>query len=197
MTLSPKELYLSVDVECFGPCPGLHSMVQLGAALYDYTGKELGSFSRNIEEADATVRDPDTMAWWAKQEIEFPGIMERLLQDRVTPYGAMHSFTHFVEQVEKQYHARIVVVAYPAGFDFSHLYYNLMRYTGRSCVGLSALDLKTLTMPLFPGRGYRSYGRRDFPKSWSTPKLPHTHDALADAKEQAFLLFQVVDSLPK
>lgn len=195
MTLSPKEIYLSVDVECFGPCPGLHSMVQLGAALYDWTGKELGTFSCNIEDADGTTRDPDTMLWWAKQEIEFPGIMERLMRDRVAPVAAMLEFTSFVEQSEKQHRAKIVVVAYPATFDFMHIYYNLMRYVGRSCIGISALDLKTLTMPLFPGRGYRGYGRKDFPKEWFSEHLPHTHDALADGREQAFLFFSVVGAL--
>lgn len=197
MLLSTKELYLSVDIECFGPCPGLHSMVQLGAVLYDHTGKELGSFCRNLEEADGTARDPDTTIWWAKQEIEFPGIMERLLQDRVLPYVAMTEFTAFVEEAEKRHRSKIVVVAYPTGFDFTFLYYYLMRYTGKSCVGISALDLKTLTMSLFPGRGYRGYGRAEFPKQWFRKDLPHNHNALDDARELGYLFFRVIEDLVK
>lgn len=191
------EYYISIDIETFGPCPGINSMVQFGAAFYNADGVLLTIFKRNLLELPDSVRDLDTMDWWAKQEIEFPGIMDRLMTDRVEPAAAMQDFTHLVDKVDRETGCRAVVVAYPAGFDFTFLLYYLYRFTGRSCVGISALDMKTLSMALVPGRGYRGFGKKDMPRHWFADDLPHTHDALQDATEQGHLFFSMLRDLKK
>ena len=64
-----REAYIHFDVETYGPVPGLHSMISLGAvaigwdtnaAAWDVTGM----FEVNILPVDGTVQDPETMAFW-------------------------------------------------------------------------------------------------------------------------------------
>ncbi len=78
-----------------------------------------------------------------------------------------------------------VFVAYPAGFDFTFVYWYLMRYAGESPFSHSALDVKTYAMALL-GKPYRQATKRNMPRRWFD-KLPHTHVALDDAIEQGAL----------
>jgi hypothetical protein len=80
---------------------------------------------------------------------------------------------------------RPVFVAYPAGFDFTFVYWHLIRFTGQSPFSYSAIDLKTYAMALLK-RPYRESVKRNFPQAWFDP-LPHTHRALDDAIEQGAL----------
>ncbi len=196
MGKSKGEFFVNIDVEAFGPCPGIHSMVQLGAVLTDASGAVLGEFSRNLEEVEGTVRDKLTMAWWDEQEIKFPGLMRSLKQDRVHPEIAMYEFTALIEETEKATKCKAVVAAYPAGFDFHWLVYYLHKFTGRSCVGFSCLDIKTLSMAVL-NRGYRDHGKKDMPKHWFSPDLPHTHNALQDSFEQSAIMHAALKDMAK
>ena len=76
-------------------------------------------------------------------------------------------------------------VAYPAGFDFTFVYWYLMRFVGRSPFSHSALDIKTYAMALL-GKEYRASVKRNMPRAWFDD-LPHTHVALDDAIGQGAL----------
>ena len=78
-----------------------------------------------------------------------------------------------------------VFVAYPAGFDFTFVYWYLMRFAGKSPFGFSAIDIKTYAMALMR-TSYRATTKRSMPIHWFD-KLPHTHVAVDDAKEQGAL----------
>jgi DNA polymerase III alpha subunit (gram-positive type) len=78
-----------------------------------------------------------------------------------------------------------VFVAYPAGFDFTFVYWYLMRFVGESPFSHAALDIKTFAMSLL-GLEFHSTTKRNMPRRWFD-KLPHTHDALDDAIEQGAL----------
>jgi hypothetical protein len=67
---------------------------------------------------------------------------------------------------------------------FVHWY--LVRFTGRDPFGHSALDVKTYAMAVLK-RGYRSSTKKHMPKRWFDP-IPHTHEALDDARGQGALL---------
>lgn len=191
-----SEYYISVDIEADGPCPGLNSMKQLGAAFYNAQGVFMGSLCLNLEPLPDAQPDPETMAWWAKQELEQPGIIARLEEDQRTPFDAMRTFAEQVEHYNKVLKGKPVVVCYPAGFDFTFIYWYLMRFNGKSCVGFSCIDLKTMSMALL-NRGYRDHGKKDMPKHWFAAGLPHTHRAEDDAIEQAELFFAMREDLRK
>ena len=76
-----------------------------------------------------------------------------------------------------------VFVAFPAGFDFTFMYWYLIKFAGESPFSFSALDGKTYAMALLR-KGYRQSTKRNYPKAWFPSKSNHTHIALDDAIEQ-------------
>lgn len=181
---------ISVDVETNGPAPLVNSMWQLGAAFYDDDGNEIDSFQANLEEVPGTQADQGTLAWWAEQENKNPGLMNQLRSNLLSPTLAMQQFTSKVQRHSRELGSQPLVVAYPAGFDFTWLYVYLVKFTGKSVVGFSALDMKTMAMTLLQ-RNYHDSAKRRFPASWFDPKLKHTHMALDDAREQGYTYFQM------
>ena len=189
-----KEFYISVDVEADGPCPGVNSMLQFGAVFYDSNGNTIDEYVVNIAPIDGGVQDPDTMKWWAEQEVKRPGLWASMTRDQVTPKLAMERFQSKVRKWAGALRCSPLVVAYPAGYDFTWTYWYLCKFLGQSCVGFSALDLKTLAMVLI-NRSYHDSAKRRFPRSWFTPAFKHTHNALDDAREQGFNFFAMKKAL--
>ena len=66
-----------------------------------------------------------------------------------------------------------VFVAYPAGFDFTFVYWYLHRFIGGSPFSHSALDMKTLAMVLL-GKGYRQATKNHWPREWKSAGARHT-----------------------
>ena len=191
--MSKPEFYISIDVETDGPCPGVNSLLQLGAVFYDNTGKILKELCFNIFEIEGAVQDQGTMKWWADQESKCPGIWESMMKDRIPAKLAMERFQSAVLEIHKT-GASPVVVAYPASFDFTWLYFYLLKFLNKSCVGFSSLDMKTLGMTILKITFHEST-KRNFPKEWFSPSLKHSHNALDDAREQGYLFFKMLDVL--
>lgn len=189
-----NEFFISVDMEADGPCPGVNSMLQLGAVFYDETGKELDEYIENISPIDGGIQNLDTMNWWAEQEAKNPGLWASMTTNQVTPKLAMERFQSKVQKWGGALRCSPLVVAYPAGYDFSWLYFYLCKFMGKSCVGFSALDMKTMAMCLL-NKTYHDSAKRRFPRNWFDPKLKHTHNALDDARGQGYNFFQMKKAL--
>ncbi len=86
-----------------------------------------------------------------------------------------------------------VFVAYPAGFDFTFLFWYMMRFAGRCPFSWSALDIKTLAFAM-TGLPYRKAIKPRLPKHWFD-ELSHTHVALDDAIEQSALFCNMLADL--
>jgi oligoribonuclease (3'-5' exoribonuclease) len=189
-----REFYISIDVEADGPCPGVNSMLQFGAVFYDADGNVLYEYLANIYPIEGAVQNPETMDWWTKQEEKNPGLWESMMQDRVTAKVAMERFQTAVKRFAGALRASPLVVAYPAGFDFTYTYWYLCKFLGQSCVGFSALDMKTMAMCLI-NRSYHDSSKRRFPRSWFNPDFKHTHNALDDARGQGYNFFKMKEAL--
>ncbi|MDX3311306.1 hypothetical protein P1S61_19995 [Streptomyces sp. ME08-AFT2] len=82
--------------------------------------------------------------------------------------------------------AQPVICGYPASYDWTFLYWYLIRFTGESPFGHSGcLDMKTL-YAVKAGAPLRAVAKRTMPAAL-LPRRPHTHHALDDAVEQAEL----------
>src|SRR5215475_11137088 len=81
----------------------------------------------------------------------------------------------------------------PAGFDFTFMFWYMMRFTGRCPFSWSALDIKTLAFAM-TGLPYRKAIKPRLPKHWFD-ELPHTHVALDDAIEQGALFCNMLAEL--
>ncbi|MEM7583753.1 MAG: exonuclease [Acidobacteriota bacterium] len=174
---SKPEIYVSTDVEADGPIPGPHSMLSLGSAAYLADKTLVDTYSVNLELLPGAEGDPRTMRWWRRQ----PEAWAACRQNTRPPEEAMPEYDAWVRRLP----GKPVFVAYPAGFDFTFVYWYLMRFVGRSAFSYSALDIKTFAMATLGSR-YRQTTKRNMPRAWFDD-LPHTHVALDDAIEQGAL----------
>lgn len=179
-----SETYFSTDIESDGPIPGPNSMLSIGCVAFDQNGVELGCFSRNLELLPGASGDPDTMVWWSKPENK--SAWEACRKDLVLPEQAMKEFVSWV----KGFNSRPVFVAYPSGFDFLYSYWYMIKFAGESPFSFSALDIKSFAMALMK-LPFRQCTKRNMPRRWF-PKVPHTHVALDDAREQGLLFMNML-----
>jgi len=180
------ETYISVDIETDGPIPGPHSMLSFGAAAFGTDRALLDTFTANLELLVGAMPDPKTAAWWTEQSTAYAKTRENC----VAPSAAMPRFVSWVEGLGK----RPVFVAYPAGFDFTFMYWYMIKFAGRSPFSHSALDMKTFAMAKL-GTEYRNSTKRNMPKAWFSDR-PHTHVALDDAIEQGELFMNMLAAKP-
>lgn len=168
------DLFISIDIESDGPIPGPHSMLSLGAVAFEPDGTEVSSFYVNLECLPDAAPHPDTAKFWAENEHMYAATRQNMVSAQV----GMQQFVDWLESLN----ARCTAVAAPAGFDFTFVYWYLIRFVGHSPFSFSCVDVKTVVMTLL-GTSYRNSGKRSWKKSWQSG-LPHTHNALSDAREQ-------------
>lgn len=171
------EIYVSTDVEADGPIPGPHSMLSFASAAYAADKRLLATFEANLETLPGAAPDPETQAWWEKQPEAWQACRQNLQQ----PGDAMVAYDRWLKELP----GRPVFVGYPAAYDFLFVYWYLIRFVGSSPFSHSALDIKTYAMALL-GADYRQTTKRQMPRRWFD-RMPHTHVALDDAKEQGAL----------
>lgn len=180
-----SEIYFSIDIESDGPIPGVNSMLSFGCAAYMPDKTLVSTFSANLDCLPDASADESTMAWWDHNKEAYTACR----QDCQPPANAMHAFAEWVRKTHKTY--KPVCVCYPAGYDFTFLYWYLIRFTGKSPFSFSALDIKTYAMAMLK-KDYRQCSKRAFPKKWFD-KLPHTHVALDDAIEQGAMFINMLN----
>ena len=179
--MARREVYVSVDVEADGPIPGPHSMLSIGAAAFTIdwmppspASTMVGTFSANLETLDGATGDEATMRWWHSE----PAAWAACRTDVRPPADVMGDFAAWIDTLP----GRPVFVAYPAGFDFTYVYWYAVKFTGKSPFSHAALDMKTMAMTLL-GTPYRDTTKRTMPSRWLSAAR-HSHIALEDAIEQ-------------
>lgn len=185
MTEAAVEIYVSTDVESDGPIPGPHSMLSLASAAYRPDKSLVTTFSANLESLPGAQGHPATMEWWSQN----PEAWKATRADARDPAVVMREYVTWIKQLP----GRPVFVAYPAGFDFTFVYWYLHRFVGESPFSHSALDMKTLAMAILK-LPYRDSTKRNMPRRWFGP-APHTHVALDDAIEQGALFCNMLEEL--
>ncbi|MFF4687251.1 3'-5' exoribonuclease domain-containing protein [Streptomyces sp. NPDC001307] len=176
---------ISVDVEADGPIPGLYSMLSIGAAV------------AGTQDADGfTPADPEERTFYRElRPVSAEFVPEALAvsgldRDRLTAHGAepavaLAEFSAWVGEVSAG--AQPVMCGYPASYDWTFLYWYLIRFTGESPFGHSGcLDMKTLYATK-AGLPLRAVAKGTMPRELFSRRR-HTHHALDDAIEQAELL---------
>jgi len=176
------EVYVSVDIESDGPCPGLNSMLQLGAVAFDEWGKELDSFQRNLELLPEATQNASTMEWWSGRQ----NVYDATRVDTVSPQMAMKAMDSWLLTLG----ARPVFVAYPAGFDFTFVYWYMHKFIGGCRFGFQALDLKSYASAVL-SRGFKNTVKSKMPAHWFEGLPEHNHVAVDDAREQGMLYFRM------
>lgn len=195
-----KEIYFSFDIEADGPIPGPNSMLSFGCAAFDLdldneAHKPIATFSANLLQLEGATTDSDTMAFWAKNPTAYAATRENCRP----PETAIRQFVGWVHEVSKRVYKRPVAVAYPAGYDFTWLYWYTQKFAGESPFSFACLDVKTLAFAAKKDwfGGYRDATKRAFPKAWFKDTGRHTHVALDDAIEQGIIFVNIMRELTK
>jgi hypothetical protein len=172
-----KEVYVSTDVESNGPIPGMYSMLSFASAAYLADKTLVGTYSANLELLPEASEDPKTMAFWKNE----PAAWEESRKNVQSPEKAMTDYVLWLKSLP----GKPVFVAYPIGYDFTFVYWYLMRFAGESPFGHNGIDIRSYAMAMLK-KGYKESGKRNMPRNWFDD-IPHTHTALTDAIEQGAL----------
>ncbi|MGW0759072.1 3'-5' exonuclease [Streptomyces sp. NPDC002814] len=176
--------YISVDIEADGPIPGPYSMISLGAAVagvqdaegFTPADPEEGTFYRELRPISEE---------FVPEALAVSGLdRDRLEREGSEPAVALAEFSDWVREVSAG--AQPVMCGYPASYDWTFLYWYLIRFTGASPFGHSGcLDMKTLYATK-AGLPLRAVAKGTMPRELLSRRR-HTHHALDDAIEQAEL----------
>ena len=182
-----SEIYISIDCETSGPCPGLHDLLSFGAAAFDAPHETpIDTFYATLKPV-TNVFAHDTFEWWNKPEQA--AAWDALHKNQEDVDDVLPRFNVWLTELKKKY-GSITAVAYPAGFDFTWLYWHLHRYGGGSPLGFSCLDIKSYAAAAL-GLGYRKTVKTAMPAEWFDSNRPHTHNALDDAIEQGVTFLRI------
>lgn len=179
-------IYFSIDIETNGLAAGINSMISLGAAAIEMETGELVKFLKvNIPPLPDLQVDAGTMEWWKK----FPEAYRRASTWTMPPGEAMGELQNWVENFGIEHP---VAAAWKPGFDLAFLRYYLFRFRGGDLFGRSGsgLDIKTLTA-IALNQSFSETQIATVPSHMKGPQFlgEHTHDALEDAIEQAYVMY--------
>lgn len=184
------DAYISVDVETDGPIPGPYSMLALGMAY-------CGSF--NGRSMDLTPLPKKTFYIELKpisDNFEYEALhvngldRKRLVREGCPPDVAMERASQWIDEVSGD--NRPIFVAYPASFDWLWVHWYFTRFTrlGSPFGHSGCFDLKTAVA--VRGRIPVSLASKSQLPVGLQSDLPHTHNALEDALEQANIFFKLM-----
>jgi hypothetical protein len=157
-------------------------MLSFGSAAFTPDGKLVSTFTANLELLLGATGNPETMAWWEKNEQAWA----ETRKNTQPPEVAMRAYLAWLKSLP----GKAVFVGYPAAYDFMFVYWYLIRFTGESPFSHSALDIKSYAMAVLH-LPYGESDKRNMPKRW-LPASPHTHVALDDAIEQGQLFCNIL-----
>lgn len=177
-----REVYVSTDIEADGPIPGPHSMLSFASVAYLADKSIAGKFEMNLELLPGASGHPKTMKWWEGHTVEWA--LSR--KDPQPPEVAMNVYVSWLKTLP----GKPIFVAYPLGYDFSFVYWYLIRFTGECPFSHHGIDVRSYAMAMLK-RGYGDCGKGDLPKRWFDD-LPHTHRPMDDALEQGSLFINML-----
>lgn len=151
------------------------------------------TFSVNLEPLAGAVMSARTMIeFWSKN----PKAWEIATKDPQPALEAMLSFSKWLGLVQSAWRGRhISAVAGPAGFDFTFIRWYMIKFLQHSkpfnhrCDDLRSRAATILRIP------YAEAGKAAFPKHWFRDGFPHTHVAVEDAMEQAWIMARMLDDI--
>jgi hypothetical protein len=197
-----SRIYFSIDIETDGLVAGRNNMLSLGAAAIDMdSGKIVSKFKVNLNLVPDLFVDDDTMEWWKN----FPEQYRAARENAILPAVAMFDFVAWVEFWATE---ESTIFCWKPGFDAAFLKYYIDRFHPRGTQlthnGIFArqgfgLDQKTVAA-IALRQPYKKTKVGELPNSLRLDEngvvmLTHSHDALEDAVEQAYIFYNSVQRL--
>jgi hypothetical protein len=165
-------MFIMVDVEADGPCPGEYSMVALGAvAVEEPLMKNFYATFRPVSEK------------WIPEALKVCGFSreDTLLFDK--PERSMEKFSAWLDTVKKSPKEQLRFISDNNGFDWQFVNYYFWRFQGGNPFGHSSTNL---------GSFYKGVVRNFFKSFKHLRETTHDHHPLNDAKGNAEALVKIV-----
>lgn len=184
------DAYISVDVETDGPIPGPYSMLALGMAFcgsFNGRSMELTPYPKKTFYVELRPISDE----FENEALHVNGLnRQRLLHEGCSPETAMQKASKWIYEVSGD--NRPIFVAYPASFDWLWVHWYFTRFTkaGSPFGHSGCFDLKTAVA--VRGRMPVSMSSKSQLPPALQSDLPHTHNALEDALEQANIFFKLM-----
>ncbi|MBI2637524.1 MAG: 3'-5' exoribonuclease, partial [Candidatus Sungbacteria bacterium] len=168
---SEDESYISVDIEASGNIlAGTYSMLSIGACVVGGRSKK---FYVELKPLNGN---------YTPEALEKCGLdMERLLEEGIFPKKAMEQFEAWIKKVSGG--KTPVMVAFNAPFDWMFVNWYFYYFLKRNPFANSCLDMKAYYMGMM-NTSWEATRSSRIPQEFHSD-LPHTHNALDDALEQA------------
>jgi hypothetical protein len=181
------DMFFSTDIETDGPLVGVHSMLSLGSVAFDHEGREIGSFSMNLEALSEATQDPDTMKWWSDR----PKAWEDARRDSRNVAEVMGAFELWVKGIANPRNSNPIFLAYPVGFDYAWVRWYLLRFAGNDPFQLDCVDIQSYAFALM-GKHFEDVGIKKLPEKY-TKESPHRlpHVAVQDARIQGRIFMNI------
>lgn len=177
--MTATEMFFSIDVEASGPIPGEYSLSSIGCVVIGNPGATFYAELQPITEREVPAA------------VEVSGLTRaHLLAHGEDPADVMRRFDRFVRETAG-HKRRPVFVAFNATFDWMFVHWYFIKFLGKSPFSVSGLDAKAYYMGMMNETWTNTTKRkvtRQFPVD-----LPHTHNALDDAREQAQLFERMLE----
>jgi hypothetical protein len=164
------ERYFSVDIETSGPIIGKHSLLALGICRCD-------DLTRNFSCEVAPISERQDAK--AMEIVGKP--LRHFFDNGEKPEAAFANLRAWV--LEESISASPVFVGFNAAFDWGFVNWYLLTYLGENPFGIAPLDIKAYYAG-FAGSTWDETRSSQLPVEFKAG-MPHTHDALHDAIEQA------------
>jgi hypothetical protein len=177
----PVDVFISVDVEADGPIPGDFSMLSLGAVVAQ------PPFDRTFYREMRPVTQRFNPQAVAASRLD----RAQLLEHGADPEETMRQFAQWVKD-SCAAGQRPVAVCFNATFDWQFINWYFHHFLGANPFGISGLDIKALYMGALGKERWSQTSKRNFEREFLSP-MPHTHNALDDAKEQADIFLRVFE----
>lgn len=167
-------VWIVVDVEADGPCPGLYSMISFGAVVVE------PGLARSFKGLLAPIS-----ADWKPDALAVSAITRAEHEAYPAPDEAMTAFADWLTGLSPA-PGRTFVSDNPA-FDWQFINYYFHRYTGSNPFGFSARRIGDLYA------GWKGDARKA--SEWkSLRRTPHTHDPVDDARGNAEALLAMAEA---
>jgi len=169
---------VSVDVETAGPHPGDYALLSIGACLV--ADPDVSFYLELVPDRDGETAEAMAVHGLSLAELRAHGTPAR---------DAMVAFAQWLAEVVTDGSPRLVAMNAP--FDWSFINEYFWRYLGRNPFGHSAIDIKAAAM----GRLRIPWEQTSQGSLAARFDLPGqlTHNALDDARQQAFLARHIME----
>ena len=179
-----SEVYFSLDIETDGPIPFKNSMLQMALAAFTLKDGVIGTFTRKLRSYPGAIPDHACMAEFWYSTPDLTARYESLADGAKDWMYTMLDCDTWIRNFAGL--GKPVCCASPAGFDFTFFRCYMIAARGGNETPFKhrCWDARSHAMGIL-GKEYSSCGKEGIPQSWRPKDLPHTHDALDDALEQA------------